>query len=48
MRHLLETRAPDGRSVTLRPLKPLDAPRVQEACADRGELTYDLLATDPR
>lgn len=34
MRRHLTTRAPDGRSVTLRPLKPEDAPRVQQACSD--------------
>lgn len=34
MRDHLTTRAPDGRSVTLRPLKPEDASRVQEACSD--------------
>jgi len=34
MRHHLTTRTPDGRSVTLRPLKPEDAPRVQQACSD--------------
>jgi RimJ/RimL family protein N-acetyltransferase len=34
MREHLTTRAPDGRSVTLRLLKPKDAPRVQQACSD--------------
>ncbi len=34
MRAHLTTRAPDGRGVTLRPLKTEDAPRVQEACSD--------------
>lgn len=34
MREHLTTRAPDGRGVTLRLLRPADAPRVQEACSD--------------
>lgn len=34
MREHLTTRAPDGRSVTLRLLKPEDAHQVQEACSD--------------
>ena len=34
MRHRLTTRSRDGRDVTLRPLLPQDAPRVQEACSD--------------
>ncbi|KRF37614.1 GNAT family N-acetyltransferase [Nocardioides sp. Soil805] len=34
MRAHLTTQAADGRHVTLRPLKPEDAPRVQEACSD--------------
>lgn len=34
MRDHLTTRASDGRSVTLRLLKPEDAPMVQEACSD--------------
>lgn len=34
MREHLSTRAPDGRSVTLRLLKPEDALQVQEACSD--------------
>ncbi len=34
MRKHLTTSAPDGRSVTLRLLKPEDAPRVQQACSD--------------
>lgn len=34
MRDRLTTKAPDGRSVTLRLLKPEDAPRVQQACSD--------------
>lgn len=34
MREYLTTRTPNGRSVTLRLLKPEDAPRVQEACSD--------------
>lgn len=34
MRDQLTTEAPDGRGVTLRPLRTEDAPRVQEACSD--------------
>lgn len=34
MREHLTTTTPDGRSITLRPLRPEDAPRVQEACSD--------------
>lgn len=34
MRSHVTTQARDGRSVTLRPLKPEDAPRMQEACSD--------------
>jgi RimJ/RimL family protein N-acetyltransferase len=34
MREHLATRAPKGRNVTLRLLKPEDAPRVQQACSD--------------
>ena len=34
MREHLTTRAPNGRSITLRLLKPEDAPRVQGACSD--------------
>lgn len=34
MRDHLTTRTRDGRGVTLRQLKAVDAPRVQEACAD--------------
>lgn len=40
MRAHLTTRAPDGRSVTLRLLKPEDAPRVQEACSDPETVTW--------
>src|SRR5690242_7020557 len=34
MRDHLTTRARDGRGLTLRPLRPEDAARVQEACSD--------------
>jgi hypothetical protein len=40
MRDHLTTWAPDGRSLTLRLLKPEDAPRVQEACSDPGMVKW--------
>lgn len=40
MRDHVTTRTWDGRSVTLRLLKPEDAPRVQEACSDPETVTW--------
>lgn len=40
MRDHVTTRTRDGRSVTLRLLKPEDAPRVQEACSDPETVTW--------
>ena len=40
MRDHVTTQAPDGRSVTLRLLKPEDAPRVREACSDPETVTW--------
>ncbi len=40
MRKHLSTLAPDGRSITLRPLKSEDATRVKEACSDPETVTW--------
>ena len=40
MRERLTTKSLGGRSITLRPLEPDDAPRVQQACSDPETITW--------
>ena len=40
MRAHLTAKSRGGRGITLRLLKPEDAPRVQEACSDRETITW--------